>query len=63
MEPLRWQEAKVFAEVNARDMALPAPNMVAQLCVWFKGVSLYHQGELGGAATAAEGAGRDGQSA
>jgi hypothetical protein len=54
MEPLRWQEAKVFAEVNARDMVSPKPNMVAQLCVWFKGVSLYHQGELDGAATEEE---------
>jgi len=54
MEPRRstpWEEAKVFAEVNARDMALPKPNMVAELCFWFKGVSLYHQGETGGAAT------------
>ena len=54
MEPTRstrWQEAKVFAEVNARDMASPKPNMVGELCVWFKGVSLYHQGEMGGAPT------------
>jgi hypothetical protein len=50
MEPTRsthWQEAKVFAEVNARDMASPKPNLVEELCVWFKGVSLYHQGEMG----------------
>jgi hypothetical protein len=46
-----WQEAKVFAEVNARDMASPKPNIVEQLYVWFKGVRLYHQGEMGGAAT------------
>jgi hypothetical protein len=54
MEPTRstrWQEARVFAEVNARDMALPKPNIIAELCVWFKGVSLYHQGEMGGAPT------------
>jgi hypothetical protein len=50
----RWQEAKVFAEVNARDMASPKPSMVGvvgELWVWFKGVSLYHQGEMGGALT------------
>ena len=47
----RWQEAKVFAEVNARDMASPQSNMVADLCVWFKGVNLYHQGEMAGART------------
>jgi hypothetical protein len=52
MEPtqsVRWQEAKVFAEVNARDIASPKPNIVEELFVWFKGVSLYHQGEMGGA--------------
>lgn len=57
MEPARstpWQEAKVFAEVNAREMALPKPNVVAELCVWFKGVSLYHQGEIGGVPTEPE---------
>lgn len=51
---VRWQEAKVFAEVNARDMALTKPNRLAvieELMVWFKGVSLYHQGETGGAPT------------
>jgi hypothetical protein len=47
----RWEEAKVFAEVNARDMASPKPNLVEDLYVWFKGVSLYHQGEMGGAPT------------
>jgi|ERR1035441_2513436 hypothetical protein len=49
-----WQEAKVFAEVNARDIASPKPNMVGvvgELWVWFKGVSLYHQGEMGGTPT------------
>jgi hypothetical protein len=54
MEPIRstrWHEAKVFAEVNARDMASAKPNIVEELYVWFKGVSLYHQGEMGGAAT------------
>jgi hypothetical protein len=50
----RWQEAKVFAEVNARDMTLPKPNMVAELCIWFKAVGLYHQGEMGGAPTEQE---------
>jgi len=51
MEPTRstrWQEAKVFAEVNARDVASPKPNIIEELFVWFKGVSLYHQGETGG---------------
>jgi hypothetical protein len=48
---MRWQEAKVFAEVNARDMASPKPNIVEELFVWFKGVSLYHQGQLGAAPT------------
>jgi hypothetical protein len=47
----RWQEAKVFADVNARDMASPKPNIIEELYVWFKGVSLYHQGEIGGAST------------
>jgi hypothetical protein len=54
MEPSRstpWQEAKVFAEVNARDMASPKPNIVEELYVWFKGVSLYHEGTMGGAPT------------
>jgi hypothetical protein len=54
MEPTRrarWQEAKVFADVNARDMASPKPNIVEELFVWFKGVSLYHQGEMGDAPT------------
>ncbi len=57
MEPTqraRWQEAKVFAEVNAQDMGSPKPNMagvVGELWVWFKGVRLYHQGEMGGAPT------------
>ena len=49
MEPTRsarWQEAKVFADVNARDVASPKPNIVEELYVWFKGVSLYHQGEI-----------------
>ena len=46
-----WQEAKVFAEVNARDMASQKPNIVEELFLWFKGVSLYHQGEMGGAPT------------
>ena len=47
----RWQEAKVFAEVNAREMASSTPNIVEELYVWFKAVSLYHQGEMGGAST------------
>jgi hypothetical protein len=54
MDPRRstpWQEAKVFADVNARDMVSPKPNIVEELFLWFKGVSLYHQGELGGAPT------------
>jgi len=54
MEPRRstpWQEAKVFAEVNARDMASSKPNIIEELYVWFKGVSLYHQGEMHGALT------------
>jgi hypothetical protein len=54
MEPIqsaRWNEAKVFAEVNARDMASPTPNILEELHVWFKGVSLYHQGEMGGVPT------------
>jgi hypothetical protein len=45
------QEAKVFAEVNSRDMASPQPNIVEELYVWFKGVRLYHQAEMGGVAT------------
>jgi hypothetical protein len=48
---MRWQEAKVFAEVNARDAASPKPDMVTELCLWFRAVSLYHQGEMGGAPT------------
>ena len=54
MEPTpsaRWQEAKVFAEVNARDMASPAPNIVEELFLWFKGAKLYYQAEMGGALT------------
>lgn len=54
IEPRRstpWQEAKVFAEVNARDIASPEPNIIEELYLWFKGVSLYHQGEPGGAPT------------
>ncbi len=46
-----WLEAKVFAEVNARDMASPQSNIVEELYVWFKGVRLYHQGEMSGVAT------------
>ena len=49
MEPTRsprWQEAKVFAEVNARGMAVPNPNPVQVLTLWFLSVSLYHQGEM-----------------
>jgi hypothetical protein len=54
MEPTpsrRWQEAKVFAEVNARDMASPTPNIVEELVLWFKGTWLYYQAEMGGAPT------------
>jgi len=54
MEPTpstRWQEAKVFAEVNARDMASPTPNIVEELFLWFKGAKLYYQAEMGGALT------------
>ena len=54
MEPTpstRWQEAKVFAEVNARDMASPTPNIVEELFLWFKGVRLYYEAEMGGART------------
>lgn len=54
MEPrrsMRWQEAKIFAEVNARDMASPTPNLVEELFLWFKGARLYYQAEMGGAAT------------
>ncbi|MGA2750013.1 MAG: hypothetical protein ABSG59_14660, partial [Verrucomicrobiota bacterium] len=47
----RWQEAKVFAEVNARDMASPTPNIVEELFLWFKGAKLYYQAEMGGALT------------
>jgi len=49
MEPTRstrWQEAKAFAEVNARDMALPNPNPVQGLFIWFQSVKLYHQAEM-----------------
>jgi hypothetical protein len=41
----------VFAEVNARDMASPKPNIVEELFLWFKRVSHYHQGEMDGAPT------------
>jgi len=51
MRRVRWQEAKVFAEVNARDVASPKPNIIEELFVWFKGVSLYYQGEMDGAPT------------
>ena len=54
MEPTpstRWLEAKVFAEVNARDMASPTPNIVEELFLWFKGAKLYYQAEMGGALT------------
>jgi len=37
--------------VNARNMASPQPNMVAELCLWLEGVKLYHQGEMCGAPT------------
>jgi len=49
MEPTpstRWLEAKVFADVNSRKMASPRPNMVADLFLWFEGVSLYHEVEI-----------------
>jgi len=54
MEPARstrWQEAKVFAEVNARDMASPTPNLVEELFLWFKGVRLYYLAETSGPPT------------
>jgi len=58
MEPppsARWQEGKVFAEVvNARDTDSPTPNLVEELFLWFKGVRLYYQAEMGGAPTGQE---------
>jgi hypothetical protein len=58
MEPVsstRWQEGKVFAEVvNARDMASPKPNILEEMFLWFKGVRLYYQAEMGGAPTEQE---------
>ena len=47
----RWHEAKVFAEVNARDVASLKPNLLEELFVWFKAVNLYHQGDLSGVPT------------
>jgi hypothetical protein len=45
----RWEEGKVFAAVvNARDLASPAPNILEELFLWFKGARLYYQAEMGG---------------
>ncbi len=42
---VRWQDADLFAEVNARQMASAKPNPVQELWPWFKSVRLYHEAE------------------
>lgn len=42
---VEWQEAKIFAEKGAPDMASVKPSP-QDIWVWFKSVSIYHQGEV-----------------
>jgi len=43
---VRWENATFVAEMNAQDIALPKPNLVQALCIWFRSVSVYHQAEM-----------------
>src|SRR5437773_39725 len=42
---VRWQEADLVAEINARQPISAQPDPVQELWPWFKSVRLYHAAE------------------
>src|ERR1044071_8831333 len=42
---MRWQEADLVAEVNARQTISAQPYPIQELWPWFKSVRLYHEAE------------------